>query len=184
MTEKEIYRGCLEGDRAAQKELYEKTAPSMLAICIRYLGSRQDAEDVMQDSYLRIFNSLNKFRYRENGSLTAWMSRIMVNSSIDFLRKKNRLSESLPIVDGSIPDVEDEPEPASVRNIPAAELMNMVASLPDGYRAVFNLVAIENMRHREVAALLGISIGTSTSRYQRARHILARMIETYEKSIK
>ncbi len=182
MKERELYDGCLAGDRTAQKELYENTAPSMLGVCLRYLGNRADAEDVMQDAYIRIFSSLNKFHYRGDGSLSAWMSRIMVNFSIDFLRKKNRLQAGLPVVEGALPEVGEEPEPSSVRSIPAEVLMDMVASLPDGYRTVFNLVAVERMRHREVAGMLGISVGTSTSRYQRARHMLARMIESYEKS--
>ena len=184
MTERELYDGCLAGDRNAQKELYENTAPSMLGVCLRYLGNRSDAEDVMQDAYIRIFSSLNKFHYKNTGSLSAWMSRIMVNSSIDFLRKKSRLQTGLPVMEGAIPDMEEEQEPSSARSVPAAMLMEMVASLPDGYRTVFNLVAVERMRHREVAKMLGISIGTSTSRYQRARRMLARMIESYEKSTK
>ncbi len=159
------------------KYLYEKYSSRLLAVCRRYLGDKDAAEDVLHDSFITIFKKIEGLDFRDEGKLYGWMRRIVVNRSIDFLRKRKR--SPLPLDDDcDIPD-ETAPEPEGVRKIPPEELFRMIEELPEGYRTVFNLFCIDGYSHSQIASMLGIREKTSSSQYFRARSLLAQKINNY-----
>lgn len=175
--EQEIYRGCLRGDNRSRKELYNQYAGKLLAIGLRYLGDRETAEDVLHDVFIQVFGSFDKFSYRGKGSLLAWLSRIMVNTSLEHLRKA-KISDEMVSIDTLQDDIVDAD---SVDLIPEEVLMRFIQELPDGYRTVFNLYTFEDKSHKEIAQLLGINERSSSSQYFRARSLLAKRINEYLK---
>lgn len=175
--EEEIYRGCLRGDNRSRKELYNQYAGKLLAIGLRYLGDRETAEDVLHDVFIQVFGSFDKFSYRGKGSLLAWLSRIMVNTSLEHLRKA-KISDEMVSIDTLQDDIVDAD---SVDLIPEEVLMRFIQELPDGYRTVFNLYTFEDKSHKEIAQLLGINERSSSSQYFRARSLLAKRINEYLK---
>lgn len=164
-----------KGDTAAMHELYRRYARYLTAISARYLNNDEDIRDVLQDSFMKIFSSIDNFEYRGEGSLKAWMARITLNETLKFLRNSNRFDvtglneEVLEMPDGDIPS----------EKVPAGVIFNMIRELPEGYRAVFNLYVIEGRSHKEIAELLGISENTSASQLHRAKAILAKRIKEY-----
>ena len=175
--EEEIYRVCLRGDNRSRKELYNQYAGKLLAIGLRYLGDRETAEDVLHDVFIQVFGSFDKFSYRGKGSLLAWLSRIMVNTSLEHLRKA-KISDEMVSIDTLQDDIVDAD---SVDLIPEEVLMRFIQELPDGYRTVFNLYTFEDKSHKEIAQLLGINERSSSSQYFRARSLLAKRINEYLK---
>ena len=175
--EEEIYKGCLRGDNRSRKELYNLYAGKLLAIGLRYLGNRESAEDVLHDVFIHVFGSFDKFSYSGKGSLLAWLSRIMVNTSLEHLRKA-KISDEMVSID-TLPD--DIVDADKVDLIPEEVLMRFIQELPDGYRTVFNLYAFEDKSHKEIAQLLGINERSSSSQYFRARSLLAKRINEYLK---
>jgi len=159
------------------KELYDNSIGYLRAICSRYISDDEDVKDVLQESFLKIFSSINGFEYRGEGSLRAWTARIVINESLKKIRA-GRKQDEISIVD-PVPDIVDEGDRPSVADIPGEELMRMIRSLPEGYRTVFNLFVFEGKSHREIAELLGIKENSSASQYHRARSMLARMIKEY-----
>ncbi len=162
-----IVDGCLKEKRSAQQMLYKHYAGLMFGICLRYTGNRADAEDVLQDGFLKIFTNISRFR--NEGSFEGWMKRIMVNTALNFLRQRNKNQFIVQLTD--IDDVIDEID--TEVDIKPHELMDLVKALPEGARMVFNLFAIEAYSHKEISEMLGISIGTSKSQLSRARKIIA-----------
>ncbi|MGV3630505.1 MAG: RNA polymerase sigma factor [Bacteroidota bacterium] len=164
MDEISLVNECIKGNPIAQKKLFEKFAPKMLFVCKRYCKDEQDAEDMLQDGFIKIFSSLDK--YKHEGSFEGWVRRIFVNSCLDFLRKQKQLGDT-----ASLDDVSYKIEDASFTNktLEVEDLMQMIARLPKGYQVVFNLFAIEGYTHKEIAELLRISEETSKSQYFRAR---------------
>ncbi len=159
----------------AAKEIYSVYAGYVVGICARYLSSDDDIKDVAQDSFVKIFISVGSFKYSGAGSLTAWIGRVTVNCALNYLRDNNRLH--FASMQFEIPDVaEDPPDPASLS---ADELATLIRALPDGYRTVFNLYAIEGRKHKEIAKMLGIKENSSASQYQRAKTLLAMKIKEY-----
>jgi len=177
MREQDIAELCKKRDRNGQKALYEGFAPRLLAICLRYTGNRAAAEDLLHDGFLKIFNSFDKYSWRGEGSLRAWTSRIMVNLSIEYL-KKNKLMQMSPASDNDIPD-EEEPQVVQVADIPQSVVMQFISELPAGYRTVFNLYVFENKSHSEIANILGINEKSSSSQLSRAKKMLAGKINAY-----
>ena len=163
------------GDVRGQRELYDRYAGYLTAVARRYLGNEDKVKDVLQDAFVNVFKRIDGFRYRGEGSLRAWLTRIVVNGSLRALRDNKRL---LP-VDG-LPDTPEE-EPA-VDDIPLDVLQDMIERLPDGYRTVFNLFVFEQKPHREIAAMLGIKENSSASQLLRAKACLAREIKEYRKN--
>ena len=163
------------GDRSAMADLYHRHIGYLAAVCSRYLSSDEDVKDVLQTSFLKILSSLDRFDYRGQGSLRAWMTRITVNETLKSLRgsdRTRRLQDACireDAVDGE-PDTED---------IPQDVLHKMIRELPDGYRTVFNLYVFEEKSHREIASMLGISEGTSASQFHRAKALLASRIRKW-----
>lgn len=183
MEEQILAEGCSAGSDVARKELYDRYAGRLLAICMRYAGDRTTAEDLMHDAFVKIFGAFDRFTYRGPGSLRAWIERVTVNVALEWLRRRSRFdSVSLDEGRAAAGVVEPEPVPEEVARVPREVLMRMVGELPDGYRAVFNLYCIEEYSHREIAQLLGINEKSSSSQLSRARGILARKVREYLKT--
>ena len=180
LSEKELINKCAKGERTAQKAFYDRYCRRMMAVCLRYARSTPEAEDMLQEGFVKIFNHLKSFRFESK--LETWMTRIIINTALNYQRQKLYL---LPMV-----DVEDaglkEDESVSLADFNLSELMAIVQSLPDGCRVVFNLFAIEGYGHKEIGEMLGISEGTSKSQYNRAKNLLKGKLETmkvnYERS--
>lgn len=179
ITEQQLLQHLQEGDRKAQRELYERFAGLAMATAMRYVGNTDDACDVLQDSFVRAFASLDRFAYRGEGSLRAWLLRIVSNQAVNFLRQQARITFTDKLPDKLPDDLPDE-EP-DVGTVPLAVLQQLIASLPTGYRTVFNLYVLEQKSHREIAELLGISEATSSSQLLRAKRMLAKLITDYQK---
>lgn len=177
--ERRLIRDIMKGNRMAMQELYNLTVRNMTAVCSRYVIDQNDVNDVLQESYLKVFSGIGAFTSHDGGSLVAWIRRIVVNESLQLLRRKKLLNQLV-----SLDDVEDEPEDLDVTeqvtnyvsSIDIGNLMELVQQLPDGYRTIFNLYAIEKLPHSKIASMLGISEGTSASQYHRARKLLAQRI--------
>ena len=177
--EADLVRRAKHKDTAAVRAIYDSYAQYLFAVCRRYTGDSESAADVLQDSFVKIFTSLDSFEWRGEGSLKSWMRRIVVNEALMFLRSRRRDGEFLSS-DG-LPETAEEDEP-DVDDIPMQELQRMICELPEGYRTVFNLYVFEKMSHREIAAALGISENTSYSQFSRARSLLARKINEFRKN--
>ncbi len=175
MDEVSLVNECIKGNPNAQRKLFEKFAPKMLFICKRYCKDQQDAEDVLQDAFIKVFASLEK--YKHEGSFEGWLRRIFVNSSLDFLRKQKQLGDTASLDDLSY---KIEGESFSNKTLEVEDLLRMIEKLPKGYQVVFNLFAIEGYTHKEIADLLGISEETSKSQYFRARAYLKNYLEKIE----
>ena len=177
MEERLLAERCAQGDRPACRELYDRFAGRLLALGTRYAGSREAAEDILQDSFIKAFSAIGSFRYRGEGSLYAWLQRIVVNRSLDWLRERKRTGTVSLEEDRT--GSEDRIEPSAVDAIPEDVLARMIEGLPDGYRTVFNLFAIDGYSHREIGRMLGIKEKSSSSQYFRARALLADKIKEY-----
>jgi len=172
-----IIAGCLKEKRSAQQMLYKHYAGLMYGICLRYTGNKADAEDVLQDGFVKIY--LNISRFRNEGSFEGWMKRIMVNTALCFLKQKTKFQ--FIIQQNEIPDIIEDDEDLDY-GIQPKELMNMIQALPHGSRMIFNLYVLEEYSHKEISEVLGISEGTSKSQLSRARKILAFHIEEHKKA--
>ncbi len=162
-----LVKNCLKGKAAAQKQLYEEFASPMLGVCYRYTKSIQDAEDVLQEGFVRVFKFLNQ--YNKEGELGAWIRRIMVNTALNYLKRSQKYQHDL-LFDKAEMAVVSPDDPEVLLN--AKELAELIRQLPTGYQAIFNLHAIEGFSHVEIGQMLGISENTSRSQYMRARHLL------------
>lgn len=152
-----------------------------MAICLRYIGDRDTSQDVFHDGMIKIYQSIGQFKYLGDGSLKAWLSRVMVNEALGYLRKKNVQLQQETLVE-QLPDTQLDDD-GEVNSIPNKELMRMIRELPDGYRTVFNLFVFEEKSHKEIASMLGISEHTSSSQFYRAKTLLMKKINEYRKSI-
>lgn len=180
MTEKELAGRCREGDETAFKELYDSLSPMLMAVCKRYLGFSPYVKDVFQDGFVAIIDSFSKFAYRGEGSLSAWARRVMVNTSLKWLRDHQTNEIEIPI------EVPDEPEPseAEAASVPEEVIRRFIMELPDGYRTVLNLYVFEELSHKEIGRILGIGEKSSSSQYYRAKQLLAKRITAYANGIK
>ncbi len=172
---------CRRGNSQARRELYDLHAKRLYAICVRYVGDKEVAEDLLHDSILKIFSSMDRFTWRGKGSLQAWMDRITVNLAIEHLRKKSRISE-IPLNENWQQSDDAYSDMDSGGDIPLDVLMRMISELPDGYRTVFNLFCVEGHSHNEIASMLGINEKSSSSQLVRARSLLASKVKHYTKS--
>ena len=180
MEEQELADGCRRGDNKARRELYERYAGRMLALCQRYVGSREEAEDLLHDGFLKLYSSFDKFTWRGEGSLRAWMERVMVNIALQYLRRSDVLNQSASM--DTLPlESYDEPEPETAERIPQQVLLKFISELPAGYRTVFNLYVLENKSHKEIAQMLGINEKSSASQLVRAKAVLAAKVREWIK---
>lgn len=177
MKEEELSDRCRQGDNRARKELYELYAGRMLGVCLRYVGDRDMAQDLLHDGFLKVFASFDKFTWRGEGSLRAWIERVMVNTALQFLRKNDVLNQSLTL--DEVPESGDEPDASVVETIPQKVLMQFIGELPAGYRTVFNLYTFEEKSHKEIARELGINEKSSASQLFRAKSVLAKKVKEW-----
>jgi RNA polymerase sigma-70 factor (ECF subfamily) len=174
-SENELLVACKRGERLAQRELYERYSRKMFAVCLRYVRQRMEAEDVLADSFMKVFTHIQNFK--EEGSLEGWIRRIVVNECLGLLRKQR-----LMYVESNADDYTEVSSPTDhSTQMHADELMNMIQDLPTGYRTIFNLYAIEGYSHKEIADMLNINENTSKSQLSRARTLLQKKIEGLDK---
>lgn len=171
LSEEQLIKGCATGDRAFQTKLYDLYAPVMMGVCLRYARNREEAEEILQEGFLRVFTYIQKFR--GDGSFEGWIRKIMVNCAL--LRYRNK-SQQQPVIRLDISDYDAAGEADIVSGLDAKELLRLVQSLPAGYRIVFNLYVFEGYKHREIAEALGISEGTSKSNLSDARAFLQKAL--------
>lgn len=170
----QLVKDCLKKKPAAQQQLYEHFAPAMLGVCYRYTKSIHDAEDVLQEGFIKVYLHLNQYKF--SGEPGAWIRRIMVTTALNYLKKNKRYREELVFTEMPLHPVSDN---NPVVQLDAKELSELIRQLPTGFQTIFNLYAIEGYTHVEIGALLGISDGTSKSQYARARYLLIEWIEKY-----
>ena len=169
-TEVQLITALQRADSRAQKALFERYSPKMLTICVRYVSNRYEAEEILMDGFMRVFEKIGQ--YKSEGSFEGWIRRIMVNESLMYLRKNKQwraeiaLEDATPEADTTFAD----------QDLMAEDLMNLLEQLPAGYKTVFNLYAIEGYSHAEIAESLGITESTSKSQLHRARALLQRLL--------
>lgn len=179
--DKELLEKIICGEVSAMKEFYDSYSGYLTVVCSRYIANQDDVKDILQDSFIKILKSIKDFEYRGSGSLLAWSSRIVVNESLKFLKKNEKLNIiSSPSWD--LPDITEEEE-SDFDNVPTSIILDMIRSLPTGYRTVFNLFIFEKKSHKDIAAMLHITENTSASQLHRAKGLLAKQISEY-RSIK
>jgi RNA polymerase sigma-70 factor (ECF subfamily) len=172
--EQELIRKIACGDRNAAGDFYDEYAGYLTAVCLRYVAARDDAKDVLQESFMRIFDSIDRFEYRGPGALKAWARRIVVNESLRWLEKRKKVR----FAPDDDPVYRAEAEEPDFERLPTAVILEMIGSLPERYRTVFNLYVFEEMSHREIASMLNIAEGSSASRLHRAKALLAKQIKS------
>lgn len=177
--ERSLVERARKGDRGAMKRIYDCYSRYLAATCSRYLPGESDLRDVLQDSFVKIFSSLDKFEFRGEGSLKAWMRQVSVNEALKLIRRRKR--NDTVEYKWDLPDTQEEDPEPDVAEIPPSVIQKMIQALPEGYRTVLNLYAFEDKSHKEIAGLLGISESTSASQLHRARALLARQINEYKK---
>ena len=178
IIDESILEGCIAGKREAQYELYKKFASSMLALCFRYARNRVEAEDLLQEGFLKVFQKISSFR--REGSFEGWMKRIMINNALNEIKKNRRIPflEDIEVINET--QIVDTDEPAgNLDPVPADVLLEMIRLLPEGYRIVFTLYVMEDFRHKEIASELNISENTSKTQLLKARRVLKNKLNEY-----
>ena len=170
--ESDLIKGCINGDPQMQRLLYQRFSSMMYAVCLRYSENTEDSNDIMQEGFIKVYKSLNKFR--GEGSFEGWVRRIFINTSIEHYRKKVKLYNVTEVQENTIEDKELD----ALDSLAAKDIMNIVNELSPGYKAVFNMHVIEGYSHKEIAEILGITEGTSKSQLARAKGVLKKIIET------
>lgn len=175
MDELTLVNKCIEGDQLAQRKLFDRFAPKMMGVCLRYTKNSEQAEDVLQDGFVKVFTKLTY--YKGNGSLEGWIRRIMVNTALDQIRKNSKFN-----VNVAVDDVHHKLDFNGhiVESLMEQDLLNLIREMPDGYRTVFNMFAIEGYSHKEIADQLNITENTSKSQYSRAKAYLRTKLEELE----
>ncbi len=179
IDQKSLIKDCLRGDRTAQKLLYEQFSSLMLAVCYRYTKSMTDAEDVLQEGFVKVFTHLHQ--YKSEGELGGWIRRIMVNTAINYLKKNRNYQTDLSFDDMPLHPVSYH-DPAVT--LDTKQLADLIRQLPPGFQTIFNLHAVEGYSHVEIGELLGINEGTSRSQYSRARALLVKWLNKFSTDIK
>jgi RNA polymerase sigma factor (sigma-70 family) len=177
---KKIIKGCLAGDRRDQELLYRRYASKLYAVCLQYSGNDEEARDILQEGFIKIFEHLG--HYKHEGSFEGWMRRITVNTALEKFRSRHNLYRVDDIETIQEPDA--EPENNDYAGLEANDLLEIIRELPPKYRMVFNLYAIEGYSHKEIGKMVKISEGTSKSNLSRARIILQRRVGSYTGSKK
>jgi RNA polymerase sigma-70 factor (ECF subfamily) len=173
IPESDLISGCIEGNRRMQEELYRRFSPRMYAVCLRYAGSSEEAEDILQEGFIKIFKKLGSFR--AEGSFEGWIRRVFVNTAIEHFRRKRYLQpvteKEENTIEGKYLSVLDE--------LAEKDILDLVRQLSPGYRTVFNMYVVEGYTHKEIGDILGISEGTSKSQLSRAKVILQDMVKKF-----
>jgi RNA polymerase sigma factor (sigma-70 family) len=171
MTEELMLAGCLKNNAAAQEALYSRFSPRMLGVCYRFAKNREDAEDMLQDGFIKVFTQIHQ--YRNEGALEGWIRRIVVHTCINILKKNKKFSDSVDIIHANSIHVKEEVIPSIMQ---AKQVVECIRTLPLGYRTVLNLYAIEGYSHKEIADMLDIEESTSRSQYTRAKAMLEEIL--------
>lgn len=174
ISESDLISGCIRGDRQMQEELYNRFSGKMYAVCLRYAGNPDDAQDLLQEGFIKVFRNLHKFR--AEGSFEGWIRRVFVNSSIEHFRKKS--VELAKVSDKEENTIEDT-DVSALDQLAEKDIIELIRQLSPGYRTVFNLYVVEGYSHKEIGEKLGISEGTSKSQLARARSILQKKVAQY-----
>lgn len=173
ISESDLINGCIEGNRRTQEELYRRFSPRMYGVCLRYAGNAEEAEDILQDGFIKVYNKLSSFR--REGSFEGWIRRIFVNTAIEHFRRKKYLQpvteKEESTLEGNYLSVLDE--------LAERDILGLVQQLSPGYRTVFNMYVVEGYTHKEIGEIMGISEGTSKSQLSRAKVILQDMVKQF-----
>ena len=174
ISETDLIKGCIEGNRQMQEELYKRFSGKMYAVCLRYANNADDAQDLLQEGFIKVYRNLHRFR--AEGSFEGWIRRVFVNSSIEHFRKKAlQLSKVSDKEENTIEDTDS----SALDKMAEKDIVRLIQELSPGYRTVFNLYVVEGYSHREIGDMLGISEGTSKSQLARARSILQKRVAQY-----
>ena len=171
LDDPKLIKGCLKGNRQAQEALYQKYAGQMFVVCLRYVKERQEAEDVLQEAFIKVFKEIEKFR--GDSQLIYWIKRVVINTALNAQRSKLYLYPMVDVVELK----EAQTGNAEASDFTMEELMKMINNLPESSRIIFNLFAIEGYKHQEIATMLNINEGTSKSQYARARQLLQKQMK-------
>lgn len=171
MLEEVLLEGCKKNDAIAQQELYNKYSPKMLSVCYRYAKTREDAEDMLQEGFIKVFTQISQFEAR--GSLEGWILRIMVHTCINHLKKNKRFNDNIDLSYAESIGIREDYIPARLQ---AKQVVECIRALPLGYRTVLNLYAIEGYSHKEIGDMLDIEESTSRSQFTRAKNLLESML--------
>ncbi|MCB0760089.1 MAG: sigma-70 family RNA polymerase sigma factor [Flavobacteriales bacterium] len=177
MTDQELVRACLEGSGKAQRLLYDKYSGQMMAVCLRYAGNEPDAQDMMQEGFIKVFDKLGQ--YSGKGSLVGWIRSVVISCALVHIRKEKRFMfhEDVEEVQHLTDDDVD-----AVSRMSQAEIMELIRQMPDGYRTVFNLFAIEGYSHKEIAELIEVSESTSKTQFFKAKAWLKKELNALERT--
>jgi RNA polymerase sigma factor (sigma-70 family) len=177
LTDEELIRACIREDAASQKEVFSRFGSRMLGVCHRYARTAADAEDILQDAFIKVFDKIHQFKFE--GSFEGWIRRIVVNTAL----KKYTLTRYEKELNGieNISKYERAEDPSAYGHLSQKDLLALINRLPDGYRVIFNLHAIEGYQHEEIAEMLGIQPGTSRSQLVKARNMLQKQIIEQQK---
>ncbi len=166
-------QACLRGDRLAQKQFYECFRGKMFVVCLRYANSREDAEDMLQEGFLKVFRDLHQ--YTGAGNFEGWVRKVMVNNALQFLQKQRKTPLMVELDGQEFPD--DPPETFQADEATAKNLIRLLQQLPPGFRTIFNLHVLEGYTHPEIAEIMDISVGTSKSQLLRAKAHFRKLLE-------
>ncbi len=177
MTEEQLIKACIREDAASQKEVFTRYSSRMLGVCHRYARTSADAEDILQDAFIKVFNKIGQFKFE--GSFEGWIRKIVVNTAL----KKYSLMRYEKELNGleNVKESDNAEDPSAYSHLSQKDLMVLINSLPDGYRMIFNLHVIEGYQHEEIAEMLGIQPGTSRSQLVKARNMLQKQIMELQK---
>jgi RNA polymerase sigma factor (sigma-70 family) len=173
IPELDLINGCLEGNRRMQEELYRRFSPRMYAVCLRYAGNAEEAEDILQEGFIKVFKKMDSFR--GEGSFEGWIRRIFVNTAIEHFRRKRYLQPVTEKEENTIPGK----SLSALDGLAEKDILALVQELSPGYRTVFNMYVVEGYTHKEIGDMLGISEGTSKSQLSRAKVILQDMVKQF-----
>jgi len=171
MTEQAIIAGCLHNDPTAQRELYNRYSPKMLSVCYRFAQNREDAEDMLQEGFIKVFTQM--YTFQNKGAFEGWIRRIIVHTCINFLKKYKKFNESMDLAYATNLQSKDETVPSMMQG---KQVVECIRILPLGYKTVLNLYAIEGFSHREIGVMLDIEESTSRSQYTRAKAMLENLL--------
>ncbi len=171
MTEQSIIAGCIQNDPLAQRELYNRYSPKMLSVCYRFAQNREDAEDMLQEGFIKVFTQIHTFQNK--GAFEGWIRRIIIHTCINLLKKNKKFHEQLSLEYAETVQFREETIPSMMQ---ARQVVECIRQLPLGYRTVLNLYAIEGFSHKEIGTMLDIEESTSRSQYTRAKNMLETML--------
>ncbi|GAC1423397.1 MAG: sigma-70 family RNA polymerase sigma factor [Flavisolibacter sp.] len=171
-TDTDLIEGCIKGERKIQQALYEKFAPKMFGVCLRYAGHTGEAEDILQEGFIKVYTKISS--YRKEGSFEGWVRRIFVNTAIEHFRKKTFLQ---PITQEN--ESTEDNYLSVLDTLAEKDIIELIQKLSPGYRTVFNMYVIEGYTHRQIGEALGISEGTSKSQLSRAKQILQELVKSF-----